>query len=120
VAESDILLTNKQFHQLHSSSFNSIESPTFSGRTSDDPIQHTKNTKLWISCLKLPARAGFAGNIPADADRNSAEIGFFASTLQDSAMLWFNSLTIDIDRTLDALCTAFQAQFLFDPFQKWR
>jgi len=106
-----------------------MESPTFSGRTLDVPILHTKSTKLWISCLRLPAQAGVVGNITADADRNSAGIGFFASTLRDSAMLWFNSLTINIDPvvapapaigTLDALCTAFQAQFLFDPSQKWR
>jgi len=50
-------------------------------------------------------------------------------TLPGSALFWFNGLTIEVDPavaiagdigTLAALCTAFQAQFLLDPSQKWQ
>jgi len=67
------------------------------------------------------------GVVPADAERNMAEISYFSSTLQGSAALWFNTLTIEVNPavavagnigTLAALCSAFQAQYFFNPGQK--
>jgi len=63
-----------------------------------------------------------------DEERNTAEISYFASSLKDSATLWFNNLTIDVNPghvaaaigNLTELCAAFQLHFLFDPAQKWR
>jgi len=57
-----------------------------------------------------------------------AEISYFASTLREGAMLWFNSLTISNEApvvvgaigTLAELCEAFEAHYLFDPAQKRR
>jgi len=60
-----------------------------------------------------------------------AEISYFASTLREGATLCFNELTIEVDPalhvardgaigTLAPQCTRFDAQFLFDPAQKWR
>jgi len=58
-----------------------------------------------------------------------AEISNFASTLKGGAALWYNTLTIEVDPAvavagnigpLAMLCTAFEAQYLFNPVQKWR
>jgi len=101
--------------------------PTFSDKQLEDAIQHVKSAKLWIACKKLPARAAAVGNLPVDAESNTAEISYFASTLRAAATFWFNGQTMDVDpanaasgviRALDALCTAFQAHYLFDPAQK--
>jgi len=48
--------------------------------------------------------------------------------MRESALLWFNNLTIIVDPAhpvgaignLTELCAAFQLNFLFDPAQKWR
>jgi len=73
-----------------------------------------------MACKKLPART-LAGT-PIDGERNKAEISYFASTLKERAAFWFNGLTIEVDLAviskrigkLAALCTAFEAQYLFD------
>jgi len=102
-----------------------MSAPTFEGRNLDDPVLHCKNVRLYIACKRLPASAPR----PINGERNLAEIAYFSSTLTGSALLWFNGLTIEVDPavavagdigTLATLCTAFQAQFLFDPSQKWR
>jgi len=56
-----------------------------------------------------------------------AEISYFYSSLKGSAVLWFNTLSIDPVMAvagsigiLASLCTAFEAQYLFDPAQKSR
>jgi len=79
-----------------------------------------------MASKKLPARAALP--LPVDGERSMAEISYFASTLKEGAMLWFNSLTVGIAvpvvpgtiGTLTDLCAAFEAHYLFDPAQKWR
>jgi len=79
-----------------------------------------------MASKKLPARAALL--FPVDSERSMAEILYFASTLKEEAMLWFNSLTISIAipvvigaiGTLEDRCAAFEAHYLFDPAQKWR
>jgi len=83
---------------------------------------------LWLSTKKLPARAAAGAGLFVDEERNTAEISYFQSSLRESAVLWFNNLTINVDPghpvgrigTLAELCTAFELHFLFDPAQKWR
>jgi len=63
-----------------------------------------------------------------DEEQNTAEISYFQSSLQESAILWFNNLVINVDLVhpagtignLTELCAAFQLHFLFVPAQKWR
>jgi len=104
-----------------------MSAPRFEGRNLDDPVLHCKNVRLYIACKRLSAYALLRAN-PVNSERNLAEIAYFISTLTGSALLWFNGLTIEVDPavavagdigTLAALCKAFQAQFLFDPSQKW-
>jgi len=100
---------------------------TFSGKQLDDAVLHMRTFKLWLSTKKLPSRAMAANGSPIDAEQNTAEISYFASFLRNSATLWFNNLTIDVDPAhaanaignLTKLCTAFHLHFLFDAAQKW-
>jgi len=93
--------------------------PSFSGRQLEDAPQHVRSVKIWMASKKLPARAALP--LPVDGERSMAEISYFASTLKEGAMLWFNSLTISIAvpvvpnaiGTLAALCAAFEAHYLF-------
>jgi len=43
---------------------------------------------------KLPARAALP--LPVDGERSMAEKSYFASTLKEGDMLWFNGLMISI------------------------
>jgi len=101
--------------------------PTFSGRQFEEAPQHVKRVRIYIACKKLPARAALP--LPVDGECHMAEISYFAFTLRKGATLWFNSLTISnavpvvVVRaiwTLEAICAAFEAHYLFDPAQKWR
>jgi len=102
--------------------------PHFPGKQLDDAVLHVRTFKLWFSTKKLPARAAAANGMVIDEERNTAEISYFQSSLQESAILWFNNLIINVDPAhpagaignLTELCAAFQLHFLFDPAQKWR
>jgi len=99
---------------------------TFSGKQLYDAVLHVRTFKLWLSTNKLMARAAAANRIVIDEERNTAKISYFASSWRDSAILWYNNLTINVDPghaagaigNLTELCAAFQLHFLFD--QKWR
>jgi len=79
-----------------------------------------------MACKKLPLRAALL--LLVYGERHMPEISYFASTLPEGATLWFNSLTINNAMpvvagpigTLEAICAAFEAHYLFDPAQKWR
>jgi len=105
-----------------------MAAPSFSGRQLKDSILECKHVRLYFACKKLPTHT-VVEVVPAEAERNMAEISYFSSTLQGSAALWFNTLKIEVNQavavagnigSLAALCTVFEAQYLFDPEQKWR
>jgi len=78
--------------------------------------------------INIPARAAAAHGMEIDEEWNTAEISYFASSLRDSATLWFNNLVNIVDPAhaagvlgnLTELCAAFELHFFFDPAQKWR
>jgi len=70
---------------------------TFSGKQLDDAVLHVRTFKLWLSTKKLPARAAALNGLLVNEERNTAEISYFRSSLCESALLWFNNLTINVD-----------------------
>jgi len=61
--------------------------PMFSGKQLDDAVQLVRNFNLWRSTKNLPASAAAVANLHVDAEKNKAEISYFAATLKDSATL---------------------------------
>jgi len=90
----------------------------FYGRHLENAEQHVKTFTLWLATKKLPAPLA----APAVGDpRDIAEIAFFASTLRDGAILWFNAHAIPATmNTLALVKAAFLLHFVFDEANKWR
>jgi len=90
----------------------------FYGCHLENAEQHVKNFTLWLAQKKLPAVLA----APAAGDpRDIAEIAFFASTLRECAILWFNAQPIPATmNTLVLVTAAFFLHFVFDEANKWR
>ena len=104
--------------------------PLFYKRYLEDSRQHIQNMRLWLSIRKLPNPApplAVDAEGPAQHeidDRNMAQIAYFAGSLKDDALTWFNSLIIEPGEgnitTYEELIESFEERFQFDQANQWR
>jgi len=128
VVNTQLVIVRQELDCVVVGDFSEMSCLTFSSKQLDDAVLHVRTFILWLSTKKLPARAAAVNGLVIDEERNTAEISYFASSLRDSAILWFNNLINNVDPAhpagaignLTELCAAFQLHFLFDPAQKWR
>jgi len=127
VVKTQLVTVRQELDFAGTGDLSEIACSTFAGKQLEDAIQHVRTFRLWLSTKKLPSRVAAFHGMTIDMERITAEISYFASSLRDSATLWFNNLVINVDPahpagtigTLAELCTAFQVHFIFDPAQKW-
>jgi len=126
VVNTQLVTVRQELDSAATGDLSEMSCPIFSGRQLDDAVLHVRIFKLWLSTKKLPARAAALHGLLLDEERLTAEIFHFASSLRDSATLWFNNLVFNVDAAhpastignLTELCAAFQLHFIFNPAQK--
>jgi len=115
VVNTQMVTVRQELDSAATGDLSDMSCPTFSVRELDDAVLHVRTFKIWLNTKKLPARAAALHGLLLDEERLTAEISYFASSLRDSATLWFNNLVINVDiaypaRTignLTELCAAF-------------